>query len=167
MDEAPRPLERRLLAIVLAIAALLAINDSLPYLGLRDDSCQTMFSGLELGEDWNNHLFVPQHALSDLWASYELREVRVVPWPSERGLRFAAEWLADEDRDHNTEATRSVVDLLCDAGHSVSLSVRRVDRRGEPLARHEDACAAPEVGDPNRWIPVRLFETDSRAFEAP
>ncbi|MDQ3033553.1 MAG: hypothetical protein M3Y87_14130 [Myxococcota bacterium] len=155
-----RALERRLIAVVVALATLLAINDALPYLGLRDDSCQTMFSSLEWGEDWNNHLFVPQRAASDVWAYLDLREVAIEPPPGERRLRFVAEWLEAPGREHNTEAVRVAIDQLCAAGHRVSLGARRSDRRGRAFTHHQDACAVASLSSPHRWLPVRLYETD-------
>lgn len=155
-------------------AGLLACNDTLPYFGLRDDSCQTMFSGLDWGDDYNNHFFLPQRMRTDFWASWQTRAVRVEPWPTERRLRFVAEWLADDDREHGTEATRAAIDQLCRAGHSVALEARRAARPNDPhrgpeapFERFDDACVVPVLAAPHRWIPVRLFDTDSQPFEVP
>ncbi len=154
-----RDLERRLGVVVLAWAALLFVNNSLPYVGLRDDSCQTMFCGLEWGERWNSHLFVPQHALADLWAYVDVTEVEITPSPADPELVAIGEWLTRPERDRNTEALRVAVRALCDGGHHVSLATRRTD--GErPGIRHEDACADPAVSAPWSLIPVRLYETD-------
>lgn len=154
-----RTLERRLGAVVIAWALLLAGNDALPYLGLRDDSCQTMFCGLEWGERWNTHLFVPQHAVSDVWAYLEITDVEITPAPSTPRLAAIAEWLTRADRDRNTEAVRVAIAQLCDAGHHVSLRARRTD--GEhALEAHDDACSEPSLSAPHRWVPVRLYETD-------
>lgn len=152
-------LERRLALVVAAWVGLVVSNDVLPYLGLRDDSCQTMFSGLEWGERWNNHLVFPQYALSDVWAYLDVEDVVVTPAPETPRLRAIARWLARPDRDRNTEAVRVAVAQLCDAGHHVALSARRTD--GEhPLATHADACAEPALSSPHRWVPIRLYETD-------
>lgn len=149
-------------------------NDALPYLGLRDDSCQTMFSSLEWGvgeggRSWNNHLVVPQRMVGDLWTALELRDVSVEGAPRDARERALVRWLGREHRALNAEAVRVVVDQLC-AAHHVSFSYRR--RLGAPtgawglppvetpLVRVGDACAAPELSAPHRWIPVRLFETD-------
>jgi hypothetical protein len=154
-----RRLERRLGAVVIGWGVLLAANDALPYVGLRDDSCQTMFCGLEWGERWNSHLFVPQWALSDLWAYLDVTDVEITPAP--RGARHEAiaRWLRLPERDRNTEAVRVAVAQLCEAGHEVSLSTRRTDGQHE-LVHHPDACAEPALSSPHRWIPVRLYETD-------
>lgn len=158
-----RALERRLLFVVIALAALLSLNDLLPYVGLRDDSCQTMFSSLEWGEDWNNHYVMPQRAVSDVWMSIDVGDVRVEPAPGERRLRFVAEWLEAPERQRNTEAVRVAIDQLCAAGHRVRVSVRPTYPRGE-WARHEDACSVAELSAPHRWVPVRLYETDLPAL---
>lgn len=155
-----RALERRLVAVVIALAALLALNDALPYVGLRDDSCQTMFSSLEWGEDWNNHFFVPQRAVSDAWAYLDLRDVAIEPPAGDRRSRFVAEWLEAQGREHNTEAVRVAVDQLCAMGHRVSFAARRSDRRDQRFTRHEDACGVPTLSAPHRWLPVRVYETD-------
>jgi hypothetical protein len=148
----------RALAITIAVwASLLALNDSLPYLGLRDDSCQTMFSGLEWSERGNNHAFVPQHAVSDVWAYVETSELEISPPPSAR-LAQIADWLERPGRVRNTEALRVAIRQLCDGGVRVSLTTQRIDG-GEPV-RHADACSDPSVSSPHAWVPVRLYETD-------
>ena len=164
-------LERRLGVAVACWALLIAANDSLPYLGLRDDSCQTMFCSMGWGQDWNSHFFVPQITLSDLWASWDTREVEIEPWPTEQRLRYVAEWLADDAREKSTESTRVVVDQLCSAGHRVSFWARRSVHEGdppaEPYVHYADACSVPMLSAPHRWIPVRLYDTDSRGFDLP
>lgn len=161
-------LERKLTIAVAGLIALLTLNNALPYVNAKDDSCQTMFCGLDWREDDNNHFFMPQLTLSDHWASYEITDVSVTPWPTpdERRARVVAEWLADETRDKGTEATRAAIDHLCDDGRAVALSFRRLDGPPE-LDRREDACADDALRAWSRWIPVRLFDTDSRPFEAP
>lgn len=151
---------------MIACASLLAINDSLPYVGLRDDSCQTMFSGLEWSERSNNHFFVPQHALSDVWSYVDVRDVRIEPAPGERRLRFVAEWLERPDRRRNTEALRVAIDQLCAEGHRVGLEVRPSHRAlEEPFVHHADACRVASLSAPHRWLPVRVYETDLPALE--
>ncbi len=154
-----RRLERRLGAVVIGWALLLAANDALPYVGLRDDSCQTMFCGLEWGDTWNSHLFVPQHAVSDVWAYLDVTDVEITPAPTDARMAVIGRWLSAPGRDRNTEAVRVAVSQLCARGHRVAMSTRRTD--GEhPVIRHDDACAEPEIGSPHAWIPIRLFETD-------
>lgn len=140
-------------------AALLVVNNSLPYVGLRDDSCQTMFCGLEWGEHWNSHLFMPQYALSDLWAYLDVTDVAITPTPTEPRLVAIARWLTRPERDRNTEALRVAVSQLCAAGHHVSLRTRRTDGE-QPVIEHPDACRDASVSAPHAWIPVRLYETD-------
>lgn len=153
-------LEGRLKGIIAAWALLLAANNMLPYLGLRDDSCQTMFSSLSWGEHWNNHYFVPQRMTSDIWAYLEISDVTIAPTPArDTRLRWIAEWLNAPRRLRNTESVRVAVDQLCRAEHRVALTTRRSDRPDDPFTRYDDACAAPELA-PHRWIPVRLHETD-------
>jgi len=154
-----RRLERGLGVVVAGWVLLVAANDLLPYVGLRDDSCQTMFSGLEWGERWNTHLFFPQHAVSDVWAYLEIAEVEITPTPAEPRLVAIAAWLSRPDRDRNTEAVRVAVAQLCQAHLHVGFASRRTD--GEhPLLRHDDACREPALSSPHRWLPVRLYETD-------
>jgi hypothetical protein len=159
-------LERRLGAVVVAWALLLAANDALPYLGLRDDSCQTMFSGLEWGERETNHLFLPQHAVSDVWAYVEIRDLALTPRPGDGRLVSIAAWLERPERALNTEALRVATRQLCDGGIAVSLATRRTDgRRG--WIEHRDACADPSVSSPHARVPVRLYETDIPLRERP
>lgn len=153
------PLQRRLRAVVVVCALLLTANDALPYLGLRDDSCQTMFSALNWGERWNNHLFVPQHAVSDLWAYLAVTDVAIAPGPVTEREALVAEWLTRPDRLRNTEALRVAVRTLCDGGHRVGMTVHRSDLE-DPIVRHEDACAVPALSRPNALLPVRVYETD-------
>jgi hypothetical protein len=144
---------------------LLAVNDALPYLGLRDDSCQTMFSSLEWTARSNNHLFVPQYALSDQWLYLDVRDVEIQPLPTERFARYAAEWLTAPARLRNAEAIRVAAFRLCTAGHQVSFSVRAEHDPGPPRSI-ADACADPTYSRPRAWIPVRLYETDEPAETA-
>jgi hypothetical protein len=154
-----RALERRLGVVVIGWALLLAANDSLPYLGLRDDSCQTMFCGLEWGERWNSHFFLPQHAMSDVWAYLDVTDVEIAPEPQDARLASVARWLRLPERDRNTEAVRVAVSQLCAGGHHVALSTRRTD--GEhAVVRVSDACSEPSLSAPHSWVPIRLYETD-------
>lgn len=167
-----RRLERRLRIFVVVLGVSLATNNLLPYVGLRDDSCQTMFSSLHWWQDGNNHLFMPQRMLSDLWAyRTDVRATLDPPTPPEGRARDLERWLTRPDRALNTEAIRVVVRQLCDRGHRVTL--RWTDRRGADLqdarAGHAaDACAVPALSAPRWWIPVRLYETDfERRTEGP
>lgn len=156
---------RRAMAIATTVwAGLLAVNDSLPFFGLRDDSCQTMFSDMEYGADWNTHWLVPQHAVSDVWASLDVRDVHIAPEPAEPEAMAVARWLTRADRVRNTEAVRVAVWQLCRRGHRVALDVRRTDG-AHPLVHHDDACAVPELAEPHLWVPVRLYDTDGPAPE--
>jgi hypothetical protein len=51
-------LERRSRFFVATVAMLHLVNDHLPHVGARDDSCQTKFSGLERSDSGNNHHFM-------------------------------------------------------------------------------------------------------------
>jgi hypothetical protein len=153
-----RALARRSTVFAVTVCALLAVNDSLPYLGVRDDSCQTMFSGLSWSADENNHLFIPQRAVSDLWVYWTDVRARLDPPVPEHGRAAdLARWLSQEDRAYNDEALRVVVDQLCDLGHRVSLERRREESEG--AERIDDACTSGSLA-PRWWIPVRLYETD-------
>jgi len=157
-------------------AVLWAVNDALPYVGLRDDSCQTMFSSLEWGvgpdgRSWNNHLVVPQHMVSSLWSYLEVREVRITGEARDARERALVRWLSREGYALHVEAVRVVVSQLCEH-HTISLEVRTrvaVPSGGwgpagpleqAPFERIEDACAEPDLSEPHVLIPVRLFETD-------
>jgi len=154
-----RALDRWLLSTVIVWASLLAINNSLPYLGLRDDSCQTMFCDMEWGRDWNTHYFIPQHAVSDVWASLDVSDVDIAPPPTSRRDQALARWLTEPGRVRNTEAVRVGLWQLCGSGHRVALSVRRAD--GEHAFVHqEDACAVDALSAPHLWVPVRLYAPD-------
>jgi len=150
-------LDRRLAAFVVVLSALLAANNLLPYVGLREDSCQAMFSGLAPERASNNHLFMPQRSVGDHWQY--LREVRVEvdPPPGTERTAYLAAWLAREDRIVNADAVRAVVWQLCREGHAVRLSYR--DPISGRAARDGDACEG-RFGSPSWWIPVRLYETD-------
>ena len=150
-------LERRLRAFLVVLVGSVALHDLLPYVGLRDDSCQTMFCGLEWRADENNHWFMPQRALADSWSYLTDVEVEISPAPDAHGRRLLG-WLVQPERQLNTEATRVVVDQLCDAGHQVAMRYRRV---GE-VALHStpDACREPTLSAPRSIVPVRLYETD-------
>lgn len=141
------------------LCSLQALHNLLPYAGLRDDSCQTMFSGLEWGAHWNNHLFMPQRMVGDLWAYHSDVEASVEPAAPALGRdAHLVEWLDQPERALNTEATRAVVQQLCARGYRVRMRWRDgVDRRTREV---EDACAAADLSTPRWWIPVRLYETD-------
>lgn len=157
MPPARAELERRLRAFIVALVAVVSLHDLLPYVGLRDDSCQTMFCGLEWRADVNNHWFMPQRALADSWSYLTEVEVDVSPAPGEHARRLVR-WLEQPERELNMEATRVVVAQLCGAGHRVAMRYRRV---GDPTARSTpDACREPSLSAPRSLVPVRLYETD-------
>lgn len=142
-----------------ALATLLAINNALPYFGLRDDSCQAMFSSLHWEADGNNHLFLPQRMLSDLWRGWnDVRAEVVSARPLDAHEQDLLRWLNQENRQLNTEATRAVIAQLCARGHRVKLRYRHPDEATPRTT--DDACAVPELSEPHAWIPVRLYETD-------
>ncbi len=157
-------------------ALLWIVHDSLPYVGGRDDSCQTMFSSLEWGvaadgSSWNNHLVVPQHMLFDAWVNVELGEVVIDGELRDARERALARWLSREGRDRNVEALRVAIDQLCEH-HGVTLAYRvePVAPKGDwgpaaevvvpPFGPAHDACADPWISAPRWWLPVRLYETD-------
>jgi hypothetical protein len=169
--------------IAIGVWALLwACNDSLPYFGGRDDSCQTMFSSLEWGltpdgRSWNNHLVLPQLMVFDAWVNIELRDVVIEGEARDARERALYRWMQRPGRDRNIEAVRVAVDRLCEH-HAVRFSFRR--ELMPPSAEWEttrwtpeafgpeiDACHDPSVGSPRWWVPVRLFETDMPSPDAP
>lgn len=141
--------------VVVVVASLQITNNLLPYVGMRDDSCQTMFSGLSWQERSNNHLFMPQRMLTDLWVFYIDVEARVHPEPEGRS-RELVHWLRRDDIQHNAEAVRVAVEQLCERGYDVRLSYRPV---GGELTTNADACADPRLSSPHSWIPVRLYDS--------
>ncbi|MFK7989467.1 MAG: hypothetical protein AB8I08_25855 [Sandaracinaceae bacterium] len=146
---------RALWVAVAVVSALQVSNNLLPYIGMRDDSCQTMFSGLDWHERHNNHLVMPQHMLTDWWVFYIDVDADVSPEPTGRS-REIVDWLRRDGLQHNAEAIRVGVRQLCDDGIAVHLWVRRV---GGPLEDIPDACADPRFSAPHWWIPVRLYDS--------
>ncbi len=143
-------------AWIALVATLLIANDLLPYVGLRDDSCQTMFSGLEWQETTNNHYLAPQRRWSDIGRYYTDVAATLDPPPEGHGRAAdLAAWLNQPDRELNTEAVRAVIRQLCDRGHRVELRYRDRGR-----ARHAaDACEEPTLSRPHAFIPVRLYDS--------
>ena len=141
------------------LGALLIANKLLPYVGLRDDSCQTMFSSLEWSEDDNNHLFMPQHAAMDQWAYRVDVEVSVDPEPEENGHDdMLLRWLRQPERALNTEAMRVVLHQLC---QNRQVSVRWRMQHDDVAHASEDGCSDDTLSAPT-GVPFRLFETDFR-----
>jgi hypothetical protein len=153
---------------------LWVLNDALPYVGGRDDSCQTMFSSLEWGvgpdgRAWNNHLLVPQAMWLDAWIVLELEDVRIEGAPIDARDRSLAGWIERDDRARSLEAVRVVIGQLCDR-HDVALRYRRhwprpsgewgAARAADPFVHVSDACADPFLSSPAWWVPVRRYETD-------
>lgn len=150
---------RRLRAFAMALGVLLSINNTLPYLGLRDDSCQTMFSGLEWGENTNNHWFMPQYAVSDQWAYRCQVEVELHgDGNSSARVEQAMAWLRQPHRTYNNEALRVVVGGLCEQGYRVRMSYR--DAPMSERQSVDDACEVAQLSRSAPWLPVRLYETD-------
>jgi hypothetical protein len=150
-------LERRLRFFVATVAMLLVANDLLPYVGARDDSCQTMFSGLEWSEEGNNHHFMPQWMVTDLWRYYDDVHVELDPAATDERAAHLLMWLNQEGHRKNAEAIRVVVRQLCDRGHRVTMSY--VDGQGAPKTDVADACDDPRLSDPHAAIPVRLYDS--------
>ncbi|MEM9071699.1 MAG: hypothetical protein AAGE52_24535 [Myxococcota bacterium] len=154
-----RRLTRRLQAFVALLAITLSANNLLPYLGLRDDSCQTMFSSLHWSDEGNNHLYMPQHMVSDIWSGYVDVSATLDPPPEGYGrVKDLHDWLSQENRVLNTEAVRVVVRQICDRGHAVALRYRRSPEG--PLEEAANACGEPTLSEPHWWVPIRLYETD-------
>lgn len=152
-----RRLEVRLGGFVAVLCGLLFANNLLPYVGGRDDSCQTMFSGLHWSEAENNHLFLPQRPLFDSWQYVRSVHAELDPAsPRDARTAYLAEWLDRPDRQLNVDAVRAVVHQICGAGHRVRMTYR------DASGAHEvaDACEDPRWSSPSWWIPVRLYETD-------
>ncbi len=143
-----------------ALALLLSVNNALPYFGLRDDSCQAMFSSLHWEAEGNNHLFLGQYMLSDLWTGwYDVHAE--VDGDLDGHEQDLVRWLNQAHRQLNTEATRALVRHLCDRGRRVGLLYRHPE---ESIPRYVgDACSVPALSEPHAWIPVRLYETDGPA----
>ena len=152
-------MRRRLVIFVVVLCTLQVINNLLPYIGLRDDSCQTMFCGLEWASRSNNHFFVPQHMVGDLWAYHTEVHAELTPPPEGPGrVQYLNDWLNQENRALNTEATRAVIAQLCARGHAVRMEyVEAVSHRAREV---ENACDEPALSAPMWWMPVRLYETD-------
>lgn len=152
-------MRRRLVTFLIVLCSLQAANNLLPYVGLRDDSCQTMFCGLEWWPRRNNHFFVPQRMVGDLWAYHTDVHAELIPPPEGPGrAQYLSDWLGQEDRALNTEATRAVIAQLCARGHAVRMSY--VEAVSGDRREVDDACEVPSLSEPSWWIPVRLYETD-------
>lgn len=148
---------RRLQVFVVLFGVLIASNNLLPYVGLRDDSCQTMFSRLHWENGRNNHLFVPQLMVSDTWDYWIDVHADVEPEPQQWRARELVAWLNQPDRQLNKEAVRTVIRQLCDRGYRVALRYRG---RHEAETHEAQACDDPTLSAPHRWVPVRTYETD-------
>lgn len=158
-EESPRNgrpasvVERRLRAIGLCAVALFAVHNALPYLGLRYESCQTMYSGLRTSAVGNNHLIAPQVSFGDI-ATY-FTDVRVsAPATADPEAAVDVGRLNRPDQYVNAEALRVIVRRLCRGGQPIRLSLRepggdRIDVR--------DACIVERFSRPGWWIPVRLY----------
>lgn len=152
-----RRLDARLGVFVVGLCLLLGANNLLPYAGGRDDSCQTMFSGLDWNGRWNNHAFLPQRPLFDSWQYLvEVRADLEPEAPHDARVADLARWLDRPDRRLNLDAVRAVVFQICRAGHRVRISYR--DARGEHQV--QNACEDAHLRSPSWWIPVRLYETE-------
>ncbi len=160
-------LERRLAGFVATCGVLLAANYLLPYAGLRDDSCQTMFSELQWSREGNNHAFMPQHMIGDSWDFFydvhlEWEDDPAVfrqEAPEEEARHEALRaWMHRPERRHNRDALRLVVDRLCRDGRRFSLRFRSA--HDGPVVAPDEVCADPSLRRVRWWIPVRRFETD-------
>jgi hypothetical protein len=139
---------------------LFATHNFLPYLGLRWESCQTMYSGLRTGRSGNNHLFVPQWSLSSVNTYYRVATLEIQPPPTAsdpselRSLGAAIKQLPDVTV--NDEALRRIVHTACRANRRVKLDYRTVE--GDRIAVSvDDACRDPRF-QPRRWFPVELYD---------
>jgi hypothetical protein len=152
---------RRLLPATMFLTwALFAAHNLLPYLGIRWESCQTMYSGLRTGRSTNNHLFMPQWSLSSVNTYYRVGTLEVHPPPAEsdapeiRSLGDAIKQLPGVVV--NDEALRRIVDTACRARRRVKLAYSSVE--GERMAVSlNDACGDPRF-QPRRWLPVELYD---------
>jgi hypothetical protein len=155
-----RRCKRLLPAMICLIWGLFAVHNFLPYLGVRWESCQTMYSGLRTGRSGNNHLFLPQWSLSSVNTYYRVAALEIQPPPTAsdpaelRSLGDAIKQLPDVVV--NDEALRRIVHTACRAKRRVKLDSRTVE--GDRIAVSlEDACGDPRF-QPRRWFPVELYD---------
>lgn len=149
--------ERIALFVMCSWATFWVANNFFPYFGLRDDSCQTMFSSLDCHQGRNNHLVMPQHMVWDGWQYVTLSDVFIsgfrVDFPDDARM----DWLRLPNRAFNMEALRVNVSRLCEH-HQISFTARSTETGESIVVR--DACSSPSFSSPSSWIPVRLYETD-------
>jgi hypothetical protein len=139
---------------------LFAAHNFLPYLGLRWESCQTMYSGLRTGRWGNNHLFLPQWSVSSINTYYRVAEIEIHPPPAAsdpselRSLGDAIKQLPDVVV--NDEALRRIVQTACQANRRVKLDYHTVE--GDRIAVSLDDACRDRRFQPRRWFPVELYD---------
>ena len=142
---------------VAAVALLLTANNCLPYLGVRLDGCQTMFSGLAFTEASNNHLLIPQRTISDVGDCRGRREGPLLTTarrhPAGGAVRLAGE---RPPRLPPGGAAPRRCTGCAPAGISIELAYR-TEADGGATFRSGDACGTVGLDPPRWWLPFRLF----------
>jgi hypothetical protein len=145
-------------AIMVVAWVAFAIHNFLPYLGLRWQSCQTMYSGLRTGRTTNNHLFVPQWSLSSVNTYYRVARFELdppVPASETSDLRFIPEAIKDlSNVVVSDEGLRRIVHNACRARRTVRLDYRTMEGDRVTL---DDACLDSRF-QPRAWLPVELYD---------
>jgi len=117
--------------ITLGFVTAFSLFNLQPYLGLRYQSCQTMYSGLSLLPP-GNHLFLPRLRWSDVGDYFE--HARIADDPPHPYL--------------NREFARAELQRRCAAGQPVSFEHEDAGR----VRRIADACADPEYARPRHSV---------------
>jgi len=132
------------------------IHNLLPYLGLRFESCQTMFSNLRLSPNGqlNNHLVTGQFRISDLGTYLNLKELSII-WRSPPSLiEEEKELFLKKSRWVNTEALRWILKSICNRAEIISASVTQDLLTYQ---RINNLCDDPIYTTPHWLIPIQLY----------
>ena len=140
----------------LLLIVFFLVHNFLPYLGLRFESCQTMFSNLRFSPsgNLNNHLVIGQFKLSDLGTYLNLVELKIIWRSPPSAIERQKELFLRNSRWVNTEALHWILSSLCSRVEFISASVTLDLLRYQKI---NNLCGDSSYLTPHWWIPIQLY----------
>ncbi len=149
-----RPLSRFLLAAIVTLDLAYVLNCLAPYVGLKYEFAQAMFSMLNFRAD--NHLFIPAVPLFSVgrFVNVSSAEATGRAEPAARKFTEFVHWADTNGRAVHVNFLRYQLDRICTAapGNEIRLTLR--ERGGERV--YENACAEPTLRGHSR--PGGMYE---------
>jgi len=153
MSASTADVARRLLVFVAVLDVAYVVNCLSPFLGLKYENSQAMYSQLDARA--RNHLVLPR--LADFGGDRYVRDVEITVPPAleddARALRWFTDFANGSGRALHLPFLAYHFDRLCEAAGGAPIGLRYVTEQGE-ARRHDDVCAEASLRDSS---PIGLY----------